>query len=173
VGFTAMLVSAADWQPAESTLTTPWTQDACPANAHPEHPRPQRVRDPWANLNGLWDDAMRPRDEARPDTLDDQILVPYPVESALSGFADQKNNAKTVVVRPRVRRGGMPGSRATVFGVDVPRAPAQHAPIAGGTARRIGLARLTVIGGVAILAPFPQIEVLIPNVFFSPVDRLL
>jgi hypothetical protein len=85
LGFSATLASAADWRPAESTLTTPWTQDVSPTNAHPEHPRPQQVRDSWATLNGLWDYAIRPRAESRPDAFEGQILVPYPVESALSG----------------------------------------------------------------------------------------
>lgn len=85
IGFSATLASAADWQPAENTLSTPWTQDVSPANSHPEHPRPQQVRDSWATLNGLWDYAIRPRAEARPDAFEGQILVPYPVESALSG----------------------------------------------------------------------------------------
>lgn len=82
---TATLGLAADWQPAENTLTTPWTKDVSPAHAHPEHPQPQLVRGRWANLNGLWDYAIRGKDEPRPDAFDGRILVPYPVESALSG----------------------------------------------------------------------------------------
>jgi len=77
--------SAADWRPAENTLTTPWTQDVSPTNAHPQHPEPQLVRDSWTNLNGLWDYAIQPKDAPRPGSYDGKILVPYPVESALSG----------------------------------------------------------------------------------------
>jgi len=76
---------AADWRPAENTLTTPWTKDVSPANAHPQHPEPQLVRDTWSNLNGMWDYAIRGQDEPRPEAFDGKILVPYPVESALSG----------------------------------------------------------------------------------------
>src|SRR2546423_13441621 len=43
------------------------------------------VRKEWTNLNGLWDYAIRPKDAPQPDQFDGKILVPYPVESALSG----------------------------------------------------------------------------------------
>ena len=73
------------WQPAESPLMTRFAADVSPDNVHGEYPRPQMVRDEWINLNGLWDYAIVPRDNERPDEFDGQILVPFPVESALSG----------------------------------------------------------------------------------------
>jgi len=76
---------AADWQPAEGPLRTRWTEQVKPDNAHSEHPRPQLVRDTWQNLNGLWDYAVRPKDEVRPEQWDGKILVPFAIESALSG----------------------------------------------------------------------------------------
>ena len=42
------------------------------------------VRADWLNLNGLWDFAIT-RKEATRATFGNQILVPFPVESALSG----------------------------------------------------------------------------------------
>ena len=48
-------------------------------------PRPQMVRPEWNNLNGLWQYAIQDKDAARPDNWDGEILVPFPVESALSG----------------------------------------------------------------------------------------
>src|SRR5262249_50079540 len=60
-----------------------------PDKTHPEYPRPLMVRKDWMNLNGLWQFALARKDgdEAPPvgKTLDGQILVPFPVESALSG----------------------------------------------------------------------------------------
>src|SRR5688500_6297252 len=76
---------AADWQPAEGPLETPWTKDVSPERALPEYPRPQMVRPEWTNLNGLWDYAIRPADEQQPERWDGKILVPFAVESALSG----------------------------------------------------------------------------------------
>ncbi len=75
----------AEWKPAEGPLMTRWTEAVSPENVHPEYPRPQMVRTNWLNLNGLWDYAIRPKDAPRPDRFDGQILVPFSVESALSG----------------------------------------------------------------------------------------
>lgn len=73
------------WQPAEGPLKTRWTKDVSPENALPEYPRPQMVRKDWLNLNGLWDLAIIPKDAPKPEEFQTQILVPFPVESALSG----------------------------------------------------------------------------------------
>jgi hypothetical protein len=73
------------WQPVEGPLATRWTKEVSPENALPEYPRPQMVREKWTNLNGLWQYAIRPASEDRPNKWDGEILVPYPVESALSG----------------------------------------------------------------------------------------
>ncbi|HEV7999541.1 MAG TPA: glycoside hydrolase family 2 TIM barrel-domain containing protein [Planctomycetaceae bacterium] len=80
-----MSVSAADWKPAAGPLMTRWAKDVTPATAHREYPRPQLVRGEWENLNGLWDYAIKPRSENAPATFEGSILVPFPVESALSG----------------------------------------------------------------------------------------
>ena len=76
---------AADWKPAQVSIPTRWTADVSPDNALPEYPRPQMVRPDWTNLNGLWDYAITDKDAAKPEKFEGQILVPYPVESALSG----------------------------------------------------------------------------------------
>jgi beta-galactosidase/beta-glucuronidase len=72
------------WQPSVGPLKTRWAADVSPKNAHPEYPRPQMVRRDWLNLNGLWDLAITKKD-AQPESFTTQILVPFPVESALSG----------------------------------------------------------------------------------------
>ncbi len=75
----------AKWKPADGPLMTRWAKDVSPSNAHPEYPRPQMVRKDWLNLNGLWEYAITAKDEEQPKKFDGRILVPYPVESALSG----------------------------------------------------------------------------------------
>ena len=75
----------ADWKPAPSPLMTKWGKKVTPENAWQEYPRPQLVRKDWQNLNGLWDYAITKKDAAKPEKWDGQILVPYPIESALSG----------------------------------------------------------------------------------------
>jgi beta-galactosidase/beta-glucuronidase len=81
----AISVDAADWKPAAGPLMTRWAKDVTPANVHREYPRPQLVRREWENLNGLWDYAIKPKAEERPSSFEGSILVPFPVESALSG----------------------------------------------------------------------------------------
>ena len=49
-----------------------------------EYPRPQLVRGSYENLNGFWDYAITKTD-ARPDTWDGRILVPFSPEAELSG----------------------------------------------------------------------------------------
>src|SRR5436309_2765591 len=73
------------WQPAQVPLKTRWAKEVAPKNAHPEYPRPQMVRKQWLNLNGLWDLAITTKDAEKPDAFQTQVLVPFPVESALSG----------------------------------------------------------------------------------------
>ena len=75
----------AKWKPANGPLMTRWSKDVSPSNAHPEYPRPQMVRKDWQNLNGLWEYAITAKDAQQPGKFDGQILVPFPVESALSG----------------------------------------------------------------------------------------
>nr|WP_233173832.1 sugar-binding domain-containing protein [Pedobacter sp. ASV19] len=62
-----------------------WAKEVSPQNALKNYPRPQMVRTGWINLNGLWDYAITPKDARQPAAFEGQILVPYPIESALSG----------------------------------------------------------------------------------------
>jgi hypothetical protein len=73
------------WEPAKGPLATRWAKDVKPDKVHPEYPRPQMAREQWLNLNGLWDYAIVDREASQPAQWDGQILVPFPVESALSG----------------------------------------------------------------------------------------
>jgi hypothetical protein len=73
-----------DWKPAENPIMTKWSADVDPMKPWLEYPRPDLVRKNWMSLNGLWDYAITPRD-TKPTSWEGKILVPYPVESALSG----------------------------------------------------------------------------------------
>ena len=78
------------WKPVKGPLMTRWAVEVNPTNALPEYPRPQLVRKDWLNLNGLWNYAVTPitnNSEFRIQIseFDGQILVPFPIESALSG----------------------------------------------------------------------------------------
>jgi hypothetical protein len=79
-------VQAADsWKPAAGPLMTKWAKDVSPKKPLNEYPRPQMVREEWQNLNGLWDYAITDKDAPAPKQWAGKILVPYPVQSALSG----------------------------------------------------------------------------------------
>lgn len=75
------------WSMVKGKITSPWAEKVDPANPLPEYPRPQLVRENWQNLNGLWDYAIVPKaqQETMPTAFQGKILVPYAIESALSG----------------------------------------------------------------------------------------
>lgn len=75
----------ADWQPVAGKMTTRWAKTVSPKNAWPEYPRPQFERKNWQNLNGLWDYSVTAKDAPKPSAWTGQILVPYCIESTLSG----------------------------------------------------------------------------------------
>lgn len=83
---TFSVVQAQEWKPVGDRIMTPWAEKIDPANVLPEYPRPQMVRDDnWKNLNGLWNYAITQKDAAKPTTYQGKILVPFAIESALSG----------------------------------------------------------------------------------------
>jgi hypothetical protein len=80
------------WNGKVAPLATPWTAEVSPGNALPEYPRPKLARPSlahprWMNLNGLWQYAASDGGATPPfgQTLKDKVLVPYPIESVLSG----------------------------------------------------------------------------------------
>lgn len=79
--------NAQDWLIKKAPLMTKWAADLDVNNPLPEYPRPQMVRKEWINLNGLWQFKSGNNGDAIPvgKTLPGKILVPFPVESALSG----------------------------------------------------------------------------------------
>ncbi|HYO09172.1 MAG TPA: hypothetical protein VER17_09385, partial [Tepidisphaeraceae bacterium] len=97
---------AGEWKPAKAPLMTRFAKDVRPDNVLPEYPRPQMVRSAWLNLNGLWQFAPAGDGVAQPPIgkdLPGQILVPFPVESALSGVGKHSDKVwyrRTVEIPP-------------------------------------------------------------------------
>lgn len=83
--FCASYSLMAQWAPAGNKLKTRWAEEVDPEGVLNEYPRPILERAEWQNLNGLWKYAIRPAGGAKPSGFDGEILVPFPVESALSG----------------------------------------------------------------------------------------
>lgn len=74
------------WQPAPDSMLTEWGAHLTPQTAWQEYPRPALVREAWTNLNGLWEYQVTPKSESSaPGTWAGEILVPFAIESALSG----------------------------------------------------------------------------------------
>ncbi len=74
----------AGWKIADNPLLTEWAADVDPAKPWPEYPRPAMLREEWLNINGLWQYAVTLKGN-EPAQWEGEILVPYPIESALSG----------------------------------------------------------------------------------------
>lgn len=79
------LGAQAQWKPVGDKIKTKWAEQVNPKNVLPEYPRPQLERTDWVNLNGEWEYAIKPRGGAEPAAFDGNILVPFAVESSLSG----------------------------------------------------------------------------------------
>ncbi|MEV7626269.1 AbfB domain-containing protein [Actinoplanes sp. NPDC089786] len=84
---------AAAFVPKTPPLTTPWTGQVSTTNPLPEYPRPQLTRPDWQSLNGIWQFARASNTNTPPvgQTLAEEVLVPYPIESALSGIMRHEN----------------------------------------------------------------------------------
>jgi hypothetical protein len=90
-GLTVRADATVNWQAKTAPLMTPWAASVSPTNVWPEYPRPQLVRPDWENLNGLWDYAITPETVAKAPPFAGKILVPFPVEAALSGVMTNLN----------------------------------------------------------------------------------
>lgn len=86
------------WKIAENPIVTEWASEVNPLKPWPEYPRPDLVRKNWMNLNGLWDYAITPKD-TKPESWNGKILVPYPVESALSGVKKRVSDKENLWYR--------------------------------------------------------------------------
>lgn len=85
-------------------LMTRWGKTVTAENVHPEYPRPQMVREAWQNLNGLWEYAITDRKQSTPpESSEGEILVPFPIESALSGVTRHVSASEVLWYRRKVR----------------------------------------------------------------------
>jgi len=82
----------AQWKPEGNKIITKWAESINPKYVHQEYPRPRLVRNEWKNLNGLWDYEITKLGVNKPNFYKNKILVPFPIESSLSGV--QKNVGK-------------------------------------------------------------------------------
>jgi len=88
-----------------AALMTDYAQQVDPTNTLPEYPRPQMVRTNWMNLNGIWQFQAGATNDPVPtnQTLAGEILVPFPMESAISGVKHYYTNSwyrRTFTVPP-------------------------------------------------------------------------
>lgn len=81
----------AQWKPAGDKIKTSWGEQLDPKNVLPEYPRPIMERNDWKNLNGLWKYAITKKGTTAPATYQGDILVPFAVESSLSGVGKMIN----------------------------------------------------------------------------------
>lgn len=70
---------------SSNRIMTSWGENLDKENVWNVYPRPIMERPDWQNLNGEWDYAITPLNSTIPHDYDGKILVPYPVESQLSG----------------------------------------------------------------------------------------
>lgn len=83
----AVSANSQNYSPVKGKLMTQWGEKVTPENAWREYPRPQLKRAEWQNLNGLWEYAIVSKTAEQPGQFQGNILVPFAVESALSGVA--------------------------------------------------------------------------------------
>ena len=87
----------AQWKPAGDKIMTEWASQVDPNNVLSEYPRPIMERGEWKNLNGLWNYAIIEKGQPIPVAFDGEILVPFAVESALSGVGKRMDDTKELV----------------------------------------------------------------------------
>jgi hypothetical protein len=99
-------------QAPPTKLKTKWAAEVMPTKVLPEYPRPQMVRANWTNLNGQWEYAIAPKAAARPEAFAGHILVPFAIQSQLSGVAMPVTEEQRLWYRRTFRAPSMPrGSR--------------------------------------------------------------
>ena len=104
--------SAADWKPAATPLMTKWGKQISPDKTPwKEYPRPQLVRKEWQNLNGLWDYKITDKGNKPGIPWDGKILVPFSIESALSGVGKHPTEKQELWYRRDIDASAWKGQR--------------------------------------------------------------
>ena len=88
-----------DWKPVPGHIATRWAKDVKSEQPWPEYPRPTMVRDQWQNLNGLWNYSVVATADSAKVKQTGRVLVPYPIESSLSGVGRSLAPDETLVYR--------------------------------------------------------------------------
>lgn len=91
------ICSYSQWCPMEGRIQTKWTEEISINNVLPEYPRPIMERSEWMNLNGLWNYSIIDKGSHLPQKYDGNILVPFAVESSLSGVGKKVGDKKELV----------------------------------------------------------------------------
>ena len=85
------------WKKQTAPVMTPWGEQLTADNVWQEYPRPSMLRKDWMNLNGVWQyfkrSTIKYDYEKNASSFSKAILVPFPVESALSGIMDKNFSA--------------------------------------------------------------------------------
>ena len=114
--FSVAETNAQDWKIPENSMLTRWGKSVSPSDAWTEYPRPGLTRTEWTNLNGLWDYAVvdaNSTSEARrfPNRPDGKILVPFAIESPLSGVGHLLKPGEVLWYRRSFEYQSRPGRR--------------------------------------------------------------
>lgn len=107
---TVFSFSQTEWKPKNVRLATRWTDKVSETNVLNEYPRPQMVRPGWTNLNGIWDYSITTNMD-KPTNWDGKILVPYPLESSLSGVQKTLKPGETLWYRKNISHNPYPSKR--------------------------------------------------------------
>ena len=104
-------VADGEWKVPQGVMMTRWGKQVTPQNAWREYPRPQfRREDKWKNLNGLWQYSVGQQSRI-PEVYQGEILVPFPLESALSGVKRLLEPGETLWYRRTFRHETPAGHR--------------------------------------------------------------
>ncbi len=104
------------WKAAPVPISSPWALKVDPQNLWPDYPRPQLVRDRWMNLNGLWDYAIIDESAELPAQWQGKILVPFAVESSLSGVGRRLGSNEALWYRRTFKASAADGRMLLQFG---------------------------------------------------------